>query len=112
MEKHHHLRWKRGMNAICTDQGIMTKWADGKIEADEAAAMMNEANEWNITPEQFEEIAQSLGYRRFATWNNTYERWMPNKKARQEYEERKAAERAKKQAEEAYEQIRKAVRYG
>lgn len=111
MEEHHNLRWRRGLSAISTDQRIMTNWADGKIEADEAAAMMNEANEWNITPEQFEEIAQSLGYRRFAKWNNTYERWMTDRKALEAYEERKAAERAKKQAEDAYEEIAKAVRY-
>ncbi len=111
MEKHHHLRWKRGMNAICADQGIMSKWADGMIEADEAAARMNRENEWKLEPEEFVELAESLGYRRFVKWNALYEKWVPDKKALQEYEERKAAERAKKQADEAYEEIAKAVKY-
>ena len=109
MEEHRNLRWKRGMNAVLADQAIMTKWADGKIEAEEAASCMNKINGWQITPEQFVETAESLGYRRFAKWSTLYEKWMPDNEALKAYEERKAAERT---AEEAYEQIRKAVRYG
>lgn len=111
MEEHRPIRWRRGPNAVMTDQAIMTKWADGKIDTEEATARMNEANGWRITPEQFVEAAQSLGYRRFVKWNNTYERWMTDRKALEAYEERKAAERAKRQAEDAYEEIAKAVRY-
>ena len=111
MEEHCPIRWRPGPNAVLTDQAIMSKWADGRLEAEEATAQMNEKNGWNITPEQFVEAAESLGYRRFAKWNPIYERWMTDRKALEAYEERKAAERAKRQADEAYEEIAKAVRY-
>lgn len=81
------------------------------IETDEAVKRMNKINGWQITPEQFVEMAESLGYHRFAKWNALYEKWMPDNEALRAYEERKAAERAKMQADEAYDEIAKAVRY-
>lgn len=73
--------------------------------------MMSETNGVVVTPEQFVENAEALGYRRFAKWSTLYEKWVPDHEALRRYEERKEKERAKRQAKEAYEEIRKAVKY-
>lgn len=68
---------------------------------------MSANNGIEVTPEQFVENAIALGYPRFAKWSYLYEKWVPDEKARKAYEERKAKEVDK----DAYEQIRKAVKY-
>lgn len=86
----------------------MTRWAKGLIEAEEGAALLSESNLTIVTPEQFVENAEALGYHRFAKWSTVYEKWVPDTDALRAYEERQE----KKRAREAYEQIRKAVKYG
>lgn len=108
MEEHLRIRFRRSPDAMSRDQTTMTRWAKGYIEADEGAQLMSEANLTIVTPEQFVENAEALGYHRFAKWSTVYEKWVPDTDALRAYEERQE----KKRAREAYEQIRKAVKYG
>ncbi len=56
------IRFSRLPYKAAADKTVFQMWIDWEIDTETAAAMIAEHNETDVTPEQFEQVANSLGW--------------------------------------------------
>lgn len=73
-----HFVFGRGELKAHEDKVIFNRWECGELTTAEAACLLSENNNSVCTPEEFPELAASLGYRRAATYDAYQDHWRVN----------------------------------